>query len=194
MFHINLKNRRLISGLTQKQVATLLQISPQSISKWEKGEAKPSIDYLPALAECLDCEINDFFCTIQTEQEKVSLLNTYLKLQVGVICHGGTTINDVSIFVSENPSILDIYLQFITKIRQSGIINLQTIQNLLSCSHEEAQNCLDYLIHFEMVESIKETENYLLIPNLGDGQQLLKLFKDYGNHLTAKQLRVSKTP
>ena len=61
MFHINLKNQRLKCGLSQKQIADYLNITPQSVSKWENGDALPSIEFLPKMADCLNCEINDFF-------------------------------------------------------------------------------------------------------------------------------------
>lgn len=57
MFNENLKNIRLKQGLSQKKVADYLNISPQSVSKWEKGESLPSVLFLPQLAECLNCEI-----------------------------------------------------------------------------------------------------------------------------------------
>ena len=61
MFNENLKKLRLKKGVSQKAVSDYLNISPQSISKWEKGEALPSVLFLPQLASFLDCEINDFF-------------------------------------------------------------------------------------------------------------------------------------
>ncbi len=66
MFNNNLKALRLKSGLSQKQVADFLNVTPQSVSKWEKGEALPSIDYLPRLAECLNCDFNAFFAKEET--------------------------------------------------------------------------------------------------------------------------------
>ena len=45
-----LKKLRLTTGLTQEEVATQLGISPQSISKWERGDGYPDITMLPALA------------------------------------------------------------------------------------------------------------------------------------------------
>ena len=60
MFSKNLINIRLQQGLSQKQVADFLTVSPQSVSKWEKGEALPSIDYLPKLAECLKFHTNTY--------------------------------------------------------------------------------------------------------------------------------------
>lgn len=69
MFSNNLKALRLKSGLSQKQVADFLCVTPQSVSKWENGDSLPSIDFLPKLAECLDCDINAFF-----EKEEKALI------------------------------------------------------------------------------------------------------------------------
>ena len=74
MFHINLKNQRLKCGLSQKQIADYLNITPQSVSKWENGDALPSIDYLPKLAECLNCEINDFFAQDRNNAFNIEML------------------------------------------------------------------------------------------------------------------------
>ena len=60
MFHNNLKALRLKCGLSQRQVADFLNVSPQSVSKWEKGESFPSIEFLPQMAECFGCDINAF--------------------------------------------------------------------------------------------------------------------------------------
>jgi len=54
MFNEQLKNIRKTSGKTQKDLADYLQISAQSISKWEKGEALPSLEFLPRLQDSLD--------------------------------------------------------------------------------------------------------------------------------------------
>ena len=54
MFCDNFKRIRRKSGKTQKQIAEHLNISAQSISKWETGESLPTIDYLPQLAAFLE--------------------------------------------------------------------------------------------------------------------------------------------
>ncbi|MDR2514732.1 MAG: helix-turn-helix domain-containing protein [Christensenellaceae bacterium] len=45
-----LKALRKARGLTQEQVAEALNLSPQAVGKWERGEALPDIQILPALA------------------------------------------------------------------------------------------------------------------------------------------------
>ena len=81
MFNKNLKNIRLQQGLSQKQVADYLLVSPQSVSKWEKGEALPSIEYLPKLAEILKCDINSFFAPISVKPTSNQVLSDFLTLE-----------------------------------------------------------------------------------------------------------------
>ncbi|MCL2665185.1 MAG: helix-turn-helix domain-containing protein [Defluviitaleaceae bacterium] len=53
MLHIaeNLKTLRKGKDLTQEEAAEILGVSPQSVSKWERGTAYPDIALLPALAK-----------------------------------------------------------------------------------------------------------------------------------------------
>lgn len=45
-----IRKQRKINRLTQEQIADMLEISAQSISKWETGIALPDITYIPRLA------------------------------------------------------------------------------------------------------------------------------------------------
>ena len=67
MIHENLKRLRMANKLTQQQVADHLMISNQSISKWEKGEALPSIEFLPQIAELFNCSVNAFFSDYEAD-------------------------------------------------------------------------------------------------------------------------------
>lgn len=46
----NIKSLRKSMGLTQDEVAEMLGVTPQSVSKWERGDTYPDITLLPALA------------------------------------------------------------------------------------------------------------------------------------------------
>ena len=61
LFQKNFKRLRERKGLTQKEVAEKLIIAPQSVSKWERGECLPSLEFLPALARILSCRVEEFF-------------------------------------------------------------------------------------------------------------------------------------
>lgn len=58
-FGTNLKALREKKKLSQKDIARKLQISRQSISKWEQGISYPSILYLVALTKILDCTLEE---------------------------------------------------------------------------------------------------------------------------------------
>jgi transcriptional regulator with XRE-family HTH domain len=46
----NLRKLRKGKDLTQEEAAEILNVSPQSVSKWERGETLPDITLLPSLA------------------------------------------------------------------------------------------------------------------------------------------------
>lgn len=56
-----IKNLRLAKGDTQEQLAKSLQITFQSISKWENGIASPDISFLPFIAEYFGVTIDELF-------------------------------------------------------------------------------------------------------------------------------------
>ena len=53
-----LKTKRKQKAITQSQVATQLGLSPQAISKWERGENLPDITYFPDIATLYDTTID----------------------------------------------------------------------------------------------------------------------------------------
>lgn len=54
----NLKKYRILKNLTQEDVAECLGLTPQSVSKWERGESYPDITLLPALANIFETSID----------------------------------------------------------------------------------------------------------------------------------------
>ena len=54
----NLRKYRILKNLTQEDVAEYLGITPQSVSKWERGESYPDITLLPALANIFETSID----------------------------------------------------------------------------------------------------------------------------------------
>ena len=54
----NLKKYRILKELTQEDVAEFLRITPQSVSKWERGESYPDITLLPALANIFETSVD----------------------------------------------------------------------------------------------------------------------------------------
>lgn len=54
----NLKKHRIMKNLTQEDIADYLNITAQSVSKWERGETYPDITLLPALANIFETSID----------------------------------------------------------------------------------------------------------------------------------------
>ena len=61
MFGEHLRRIRLSVGGKQEELANHLNISTQSVSKWENNQSLPSLDLLPSIAEFYNCPINVFF-------------------------------------------------------------------------------------------------------------------------------------
>jgi transcriptional regulator with XRE-family HTH domain len=70
----NLRRYRSQKDMTQEEMANFLNITPQSVSKWERGESYPDISLLPAIANILERSIDellgmDVIRSIQTRIE-----------------------------------------------------------------------------------------------------------------------------
>ena len=53
-----LQTERRRMGMTQSDMAEKLNVSPQAVSNWERGETFPDIALLPDLAEALHCSVD----------------------------------------------------------------------------------------------------------------------------------------
>lgn len=60
MFSKNLKYYRLKNGMSMKELASLVGISPMTISYYESGERKPGMDMIKMLAKVLGVTVTDF--------------------------------------------------------------------------------------------------------------------------------------
>ncbi len=85
MLHLpeNLKKYRMMKNLTQEEVAEYLRITPQSVSKWERGESYPDITFLPALANIFETSIDLLIGmdTIRAEETRYNIHKEAMKYQ-----------------------------------------------------------------------------------------------------------------
>ena len=85
MFYLaeNLKKYRIKKNLTQEELADLLGLTPQSISKWERAESYPDITLLPALASIFETSIDLLIGmdTIRAEQTRYNIHSKATDLQ-----------------------------------------------------------------------------------------------------------------
>lgn len=61
IFAKNLKAEREVCGLTQKSIATLMGISPQSYQAYEGGVAMPTAENLLKISIILEVSIDELF-------------------------------------------------------------------------------------------------------------------------------------
>lgn len=61
MFAKNLKLERIAKGLTQKQLAEMLDIKPQSYQAYEKGVTLPSVENLIKISMLLSLSLDELF-------------------------------------------------------------------------------------------------------------------------------------
>lgn len=67
----NIRKFREAAGMTQEQLASLLNISSQAVSKWERDDSMPDSAMLPAIADCLGVSIDRLFARNNATMEDV---------------------------------------------------------------------------------------------------------------------------
>lgn len=58
---LKLKGKRVEKGLTQQQMADMLNISIQTYNHYETGSTKMTLDIIKKLLSILDCKFEDIF-------------------------------------------------------------------------------------------------------------------------------------
>ena len=68
----NIKRLRREADLTQEQLAEVLGVSFQSVSKWERGDGMPDIMLLPSIARFFNTTVDDLFNMDEERQKQES--------------------------------------------------------------------------------------------------------------------------
>ncbi len=106
-FSDSLQNLRKQHNISQEQLAEQINVSRQSISKWENGDSYPETEKLIALCEIFDCSLDDLVrgeikpsASSTTSTDSASVLKQYdqlmnkfsigIALGVGIILLGTT--------------------------------------------------------------------------------------------------------
>ena len=76
----NLKSMRKDRDMTQEDVAEIIGVSPQSVSKWERGDTYPDISLLPSLANLYNTSIDNLIGMEKINDDK-SRANAFLEGQ-----------------------------------------------------------------------------------------------------------------
>ena len=73
-----ISTQRKIRGMTQKQLADLLNVSYQAVSRWEQGISLPSIDIMYDIAQILEITVDFLLNGLSEERKFISYLDTGL--------------------------------------------------------------------------------------------------------------------
>lgn len=65
-----IKELRKKKGMSQRELAVILKVSDQAISKWEKGQSQPSAMHLIELTRIFDVNAESFLPTVQAGDKK----------------------------------------------------------------------------------------------------------------------------
>lgn len=64
-------------GMTQKELAQILDVSDKAVSKWENGQAIPRINVLEKIAEIFDTSVEDLISTGKSNVKRIYMHNNY---------------------------------------------------------------------------------------------------------------------
>ena len=75
-----IKQFRLKSKLTQQQLADLMDVTRQAVTRWESGTVEPSTENLISLAQIFDCSVDELICNdLVTPKEKIIIEEVLVK-------------------------------------------------------------------------------------------------------------------
>ena len=64
-----LTRSRCISGITQKELADLVHVTPQAVSRWESGDVEPSVMTMQDMAKIFGVSIDELVGTPKQDEE-----------------------------------------------------------------------------------------------------------------------------
>ena len=115
-----IKQLRYKAGLTQEQLASRLNISAQSVSKWETGVAMPDITLLPALAGEFGVSVDELFDL--TAEQKFHRLEKRMEMEEEF-----------------TPSVFGEYEDFLKSQLEDGTDRLRAVELLAGLYHHRMQ-------------------------------------------------------
>ena len=173
MFKKNLRSIRLKQGITQKQVADCLNVSVQSISKWEKGDALPSIEFLPKMAECLKCEINDFFASNSESEYDIEMLKNFFEFMIEHLETQGKDHEKFFAFYKQHPDMLEVAEKLCADFNQCQTIKPKNLQGIIGCSKDETELFLNYFLKLELIEKLDTENSFFVLKSNFDGLRMV---------------------
>lgn len=147
----NLKRIRKERKLSQKDVAEYLNITAQSISKWEKGDALPSVEFLPRLSALFGCSIDDFF----TEEKMIiaseaQAVKKYLSAERDLI-HNKIDENQWRAALETIPYYYEHTLKFFIWLEKRKTVTGEQLLTYFRCSNDDVEQIIESLAACEII-------------------------------------------
>ncbi|MDE6926293.1 MAG: helix-turn-helix domain-containing protein, partial [Acetatifactor sp.] len=73
-----ISEQRKTKGMTQKQLADMLNVSYQAVSRWEQGICLPSVDMIYDIAKILEITVDFLLNGLSGERKTISYSDTGL--------------------------------------------------------------------------------------------------------------------
>lgn len=167
-FNEHLKRIRKVSKTTQQDLAEYLSISVQSVSKWEKGTALPSIEFLPKIAEFYNCSVNVFFSEYELqiyeqfapidEKDLIGLYEAMLK-QKGLLRDEREIDKEEEIAPVEVLPVESMFLPALYDyLKKNDKVSMAALQRALQIGYALAGRIFDALVRIGIVDNSNPKE------------------------------------
>ena len=167
-FNEHLKRIRKVSKTTQQDLAEYLSISVQSVSKWEKGTALPSIEFLPKIAEFYNCSVNVFFSEYELqiyeqfasidEKDLIGLYEAMLK-QKGLLRDEREIDKEEEIAPVEVLPVESMFLPALYDyLKKNDKVSMAALQRALQIGYALAGRIFDVLVRMGIVDNSNPKE------------------------------------
>lgn len=68
-----IKAKRRVGNITQAELASLLKVTPQTVSRWETGISYPNIAMVPAISKALHVSADELLCNAPFDSSQMSV-------------------------------------------------------------------------------------------------------------------------
>ena len=178
-FGENLKNIRKEKNMSQEQLAEKVNVSRQSVSKWETGESYPEMNNILELCKIFNCNINDLIHTDMTDisslDEEIIMnvvkFNEKKQNQVKTLC------NVISLIGKIGSIVLKVAIPFI-------IIAMLLVPYIINNTQVKNNEIVFKTDNIELIEKDRiEVFNIMTIDFEGDisYKEVIQVFKNNSN-------------
>ena len=179
MFGKRVKELRKKAKMTQEELAELLTISPQAVSRWETGMAMPDISLLAPLATILDTS-TDYLLGMNLENDdKVVQELIELPHQAGLLNRGDETLDSYRREIKKHPRNMELKEAFLSAIQ---VIKAPTYATDPELAREVTDLCEDLMDrcpnrnNADLISLIS-----LVSPRINNAERVKLLTQDLGN-------------